>query len=288
MRHCVPVAIAGASLLALTSGAAVHAEQAHSTALVRLAPSSLKPIAKLDERFQSYNVEMAEVAGGKFWAPYPKPGESAPAAQAQQGGIYASTAFRKRPPVDLTARRLRTLAKALGPSYVRVSGTWANSVDFQQSNAPSARPAGCRDVLTRAQWAGVLDFAKAVDAKIVTSFATSEGARDADHAWSPAQARRLVEYTRSLGGSIYAAEPTNEPNAGKYPPADFARDQAIFRAFLTKDASGIKSLGPGTVGEAGFNAGVVMPKDQTTEALMSAEPRPTFNIFDYHFYGAVS
>src|ERR1700751_4408938 len=198
MRHRVPAAIAGASLIALTFGVGVNAEQAHSTAPGSRAPSSLKPIAKLDERFQSYNVEMAEVAGGKFWAPYPKSGESAPVAHAEQGGIYASTAFRKRAPVDLTARRLRTLAKALGPSYVRVSGTWANSVHFQESDGPSATPAGYNDVLTRAQWAGVLNFAKAVDAKIVTSFATSEGARNADHAWNPDQARRLVEYTRSL------------------------------------------------------------------------------------------
>ncbi|MEO6715723.1 MAG: hypothetical protein ABIM50_00530 [Novosphingobium sp.] len=143
-------------------------------------------------------------------------------------------------------------------------------------------------MLTHAQWADVVDFAKAADARIVTSFATSEGARDANRAWNPEQARALVNYTRSLGGSIYAAELTNEPNTGKYQPADFVRDQAIFRKFLKADAPEIKSVGPGTVGEAGFNAGVTVPREQTTEAFMSPEPKPAFDIFDYHFYGAVS
>ena len=89
--------------------------------------------------------------------------------------------FEARPPIDLTNKRLRRLAKALGPSYVRVSGTWANSVYFQDDqDAPtSPAPKGFRGVLTRAQWARVVDFSHAVDAKLVTSFAISAGVRDA-------------------------------------------------------------------------------------------------------------
>ena len=34
------------------------------------------------------------------------------------------------PPLDLTNARLRKLAAALGPAYVRVSGTWANTTYF--------------------------------------------------------------------------------------------------------------------------------------------------------------
>jgi hypothetical protein len=39
--------------------------------------------------------------------------------------------YRQRPPIDLTNPRLRKLAAALGPAYVRVSGTWANTTYFQ-------------------------------------------------------------------------------------------------------------------------------------------------------------
>ncbi len=30
----------------------------------------LKHIGKVDERYQSYNIEMVEVVGGRFWKPY--------------------------------------------------------------------------------------------------------------------------------------------------------------------------------------------------------------------------
>src|SRR5580704_7484392 len=71
--------------------------------------SALPKIAKIDNRFQSYNIEMVEVTGGRFWAPYGGP----------PGEVY-----RQRRPVDLSNPRLRQLARLLAPAYVRVSGTW--------------------------------------------------------------------------------------------------------------------------------------------------------------------
>ena len=81
----------------------------------------------------------------------------------------------------------------LGTSYMRVSGTWANTTYFSDSdNAPSAPPAGFNGVLIRQQWRGVVDFSKAVDERIVSSFAISPGARDAAGVWIPGQARRFL------------------------------------------------------------------------------------------------
>jgi hypothetical protein len=37
---------------------------------VSLDPARMQRIGTIDERFQSYNVEMLEVTGGKFWKPY--------------------------------------------------------------------------------------------------------------------------------------------------------------------------------------------------------------------------
>jgi hypothetical protein len=39
-------------------------------AAVTISPSTLPQFTTIDERFQSYNVEMAEVIGGDFWKPY--------------------------------------------------------------------------------------------------------------------------------------------------------------------------------------------------------------------------
>jgi hypothetical protein len=37
---------------------------------ISLTPTNMPKIGTVDERYQSYNVEMLEVTGGKFWRPY--------------------------------------------------------------------------------------------------------------------------------------------------------------------------------------------------------------------------
>jgi hypothetical protein len=101
-------------------------------AAATISPSALPRLTTIDERFQSYNVEMAEVIGGNFWKPYAK---SKPAATVKPITSFEigkdPTMFERRAPVDLTNSRLRKLAAALGPAYVRVSGTWASEEDDQ-------------------------------------------------------------------------------------------------------------------------------------------------------------
>jgi hypothetical protein len=281
---------------ALLAGSTLLSAVPAAAQAVKLAPGAMPAVAKVDERFQSYNVEMAEVIGGRFWAPYKKPGE---ASAGPSGGVdMAAAMFRQRTPLDLRgSHRLRVLAKALGPAYVRIGGAWANTAYFQDDDQPAMAkpPAGYQGVLTRAQWAGVVDFAKATDAAIVTSFGVGPGSRGADGVWKPDNARQLVAYTHSLGGSIYAAELINEPNIGQmvglpkgYTPETFARDQAVFRAFLKSDTPQTKSIGPVSTGEAGYNLFGNLPGHVSTDELMAATPKPTFDIFAYHFYGASS
>jgi heparanase 1 len=138
--------------------------------------------------------------------------------------------FEYRLPLDLSNARLRKLAAALGPGYVRV----------------------------RKQWNSVIDFAHAVDGKIITSFAFGGGTRDAAGVWNPEQARRFVACKRAVGGSIAAAEFMNEPNyavqggAPKgYDPAAFGRDIDAFRRFFRDAPPGSLFLGPGSTGEGG-------------------------------------
>src|SRR5205823_9227740 len=216
-------------------GCASHNRSSMNT----LAPATMPRIATIEERYQSYDVEMLEVTGGKFWKPYgpelnallkqPAPGAASSSSGDTPAGMNPGL-YQYRPPIDLSNARLRKLAAALGPAYVRVSGTWANSVYFQESpQGPSAEtrpqddnakqeqhqnqqqghnandanshqpkpgdaPAGFNGVLTREEWKGVIDFAHAVNGEIVTSFATSVGTRDAYGVWTPEQARQLLDF----------------------------------------------------------------------------------------------
>ena len=178
-----------------------------------LNPAKMPSIGTIDERFQSFNIEMVEVTGGRFWKPYDshaKP-EAAPPANANQAGGMSADLYEYRPPIDLSNPRLRKLAKALGPAYLRVSGTWANTTFFQNSEGADKPPEGFKAVLTAREWKGVIDFAKASDADLVTSFATGAGTRDAAGVWTPEEAQKVADFTKAAGGHIAAAEFMNEP-----------------------------------------------------------------------------
>lgn len=161
-----------------------------SASPARVSPATMPRVATIDERFQSYNIEMVEVTGGRFWKPYDQPGNATQSttkeAPSDKSADEDQSRFQYRPPIDLTNPRLRKLAAALGPAYVRISGTWANNTYFQNSDepSPSTPPKGFNGVLTRQEWKGVIDFSQAVDAKIVTSFAISPGTRDASGVWT--------------------------------------------------------------------------------------------------------
>ncbi len=244
--------------------------------------ASLPLVETVDERFLSYNIEMAEVTGGNFWRPYASPGNEPKA---------------YRPPIDLTDRKLRQLAAALGPSYVRYSGTWANATWFaDREDAPEKAPAGFDTVLTRKQWRNAVGFAKFADARIVTSFATSPGTRDAAGVWQTDTAARWLAYTKQVGGTIAAAEYVNEPSVLNliqppkgYTAADYRRDYANWHAWMRRVSPGTLILAPGSA-ELAEPARSMMRRSQNVlenEDLLALDsPKP--DAFSFHFYSGIS
>lgn len=261
-------------------------------------PSGMAKVGTVDARFQSFNVEMVEVIGGRFWKPYGDKPVPARVPGSTPEGMDPGL-FEQRIPVDLGDARLRMLAKALGPAYVRVSGTWANTVFFADKGAaPSTPPAGFGGVLTRAEWQGVVDFSKAMDMPIVTSMSSGAGTRDAQGVWQPTEAKKLFAATKEMGGTIAASEFINEPTfpngAGvpkDYEGAAFGRDFKTFRAFVKETSPETLVAGPGSVGEGadmGPTSGTHRMKMLHSEELLEGMGRDSVDVFSYHFYGAVS
>lgn len=272
-----------------------------------LSPSTMKPIGTVDERYQSYNIEMLEVTGGRFWKPYK---EITTPAKSGDGGTVAvpggdspagmdPNLYQYRPPIDLANSRLRAMAQALGPAYVRISGTWANTTYFDGADAPQKQPPkGYDGVLTRQQWLGAIAFSRAVDAPIVTSMPVSDGTRGSGGVWQPDQARRWLAFTKANGGTIAAAEYFNEPTLASmggvsksYDAAAFGRDFKVYEAFMRKEFPETKLLAPGSVGESTADWGVAMGGYGDIKVLSAAELAAFTggaDIFSYHHYGAAS
>ncbi len=257
-----------------------------------LRPENLPLVRTIDPRFQSFQVGMSHLTGGDTWISYDEMGDG----EVQRDYAGDLSAIREqRTPADLTNPRLRTLASALSPFYVRYGGTTTNSVYFQDNDEPRLEeiPEGFSKLLTRAAWKGAVEFASAVGAKIVTGFTVSEGVRGDDGVWTPKHAEPWLAYTKSIGGQIFAAEMFNEPNMAAYDDmledygaTRFAEDYAAFHNFMRRASPDTKLTGPGDVEVGLFQEGI--PGRLTARDYLSAEPAPQFDILSYHYYGALS
>lgn len=230
-------------------------------------------IATVDRRYQSYNVEMVEVTGGEFWKPY----------DAGKGKVI-------RPPIDLSSERLRNLAKALGPAYIRVSGSWANSTYFDAEGTTGGQtPEGYGGVLSTDQWIGVSEFAKAVGGEITTSFPSNTGARDASGAWNPAGARALLRFTKDNDIPLVAVEFINEPSLPigvptGYDAAAYAADFATFVEVVRSEMPDLRIVGPSAAGDVG---NLVITPSIPAEDMFRDTGAET-DVVSYHFYPKVS
>jgi hypothetical protein len=230
-------------------------------------------VATVDDRFQSYNIEMVEVTGGEFWKPY----DSGP------GKVV-------RPPIDLGSERLRNLARALGPAYIRVSGSWANSTYFDPAGTTGGvAPEGFGGVLTGEQWIGVGAFARAVDGQVVTSFASNAAVRDASGAWQGDQARLLLSFSEEHDVPVVAAELFNEPGLPVgmptgYDGTAYARDVETFLGVVDDVMPGLRIAGPGATADV---FPLVISPSITGDDLAAAS-RARLDAFSYHYYPKVS
>ena len=276
-------------------------------ATIKLNSAPPKFIRNVDERLMSYNVEMTEVTGGTFWKAYTP--EQIAGTEPVPPLVNLADMVKLQEwydPIDTKNERLINLSKAFGPVWVRVSGTWANKTyyNFDGKYEPGVVPEGFQNVLQKDQWLSLLDFVKAVDGKLLISFANCPGIHDAETPWSPWQAKQIMDLSIEYGVPVNAVEFTNEPNLMStsgfpkgYTAAHFRRDQEIANAWVRENYpdvllvgpsstdSTVIEMGPGAKGGAGI--GDAMPDAVTTHDLM-AEYKVPMDVFTYHYYNGIS
>lgn len=282
---------------------------------IKLSPAGLKKLRDVNPMMMSYNIEFAEITGGTFWKKY-TPGQIAgtePFAVDMSGGLEAAykDLMQAYPPADLYNQKLRSLAREFGPVWVRVSGTWATKTYYDLDGKMGGKvPEGYLNTLTKEQWTGVLDFVKAVGAKLMVSVSACPGVYGANQPpvppWTPHEAEKLFKFSADYGVPINGSEFVNEPNMmsetgfpNGYTPVDFARDQKIFYDWLKKNYPDCLYIGPCSVGSEGTigrtedggkkgGGGVeAIFKSCTTDELMGSDPCP-LDVFSYHYYNGLS
>lgn len=265
-------------------------------------------IRHVDERLMSYNIEMTEVTGGTFWKSYTAEQiagtQEFPTVTALTDVTAMPELMQCYPPIDLTNKRLRELARQLGPAWVRVSGTWATKTYYDLDGVTGGKPPeGYANVLTGEQWLGVLDFVSYVGAKLLISVSNCAGDHPNGEALDLTQAKKIFDFSHHHGVDISAVEFMNEPNmlelsgAPKgYTAADYARDQDILYAWVRANYPKCLLVGPCTTGDPSvksveskdFGAGIAaLTKTCTTQELLEETQIP-LDVFSYHYYNGVS
>ncbi len=272
--------------------------------------TSLPELRTVNERLMSYNVEFTEVTGGTFWKAY-TPEQIAGTEEFTVGELDMTNPtamadlMQVYPPINLYDEKLRKLAKEFGPVWVRVSGTWATKTYYDfDGTTNGVAPEGYQSVLTKEQWTGVLDFVKAINAKLLVSVSNCEGLHKASEPWNPSQAELLFGYSRDYGVPISAAEFVNEPNMMEtsgcpkgYTAADYARDQDIFHKWIRDNYPDTLIVGPcSTEGVVGGSEDDGKPGSGgiadifpfcPTDDLMNGTVEP-LDVYSYHYYNGIS
>ena len=272
---------------------------------VKLAGAGLEKLRTVNPCLMSYNVEMTEVTGGTFWKAY-TPGQIAGTEKFPpiKGFHEMAGLMQWYDPIDTTNPRLIKLAKAFGPVWVRVSGTWATKTyyDFEGTGIV---PEGWQNRLTKEQWIRLLDFVDAVGGKLLISVANCQGLHSAEEPWNPSQAELIFNLSKEHGHPIDAVEFTNEPNmmqitgfpAG-YTAAHFRRDQDLFHKWVREYHPGCLVVGPCTTDSSAIKMGPDEAKGgagiadavgvcATTDELMEGCTEK-LDVFSYHYYNGIS
>ena len=159
--------------------------------------------------------------------------------------------------------------------------------------------------MTKEQWIGVLDFVKAIGAKLMISVANCPGLHSADEPWHPAEAEKIFALSKEYGVPIDGAEFANEPNMMEetgfphgYTAADYRRDQVLFFVWLRKNYPDCLCIGPSSVGDgldfmgsedsaSGGGVEQLTKENVSTEELLKGTKEP-LDVFSYHYYNGVS
>ena len=273
---------------------------------VTLKTDKLTTLRTVDPRLVSYNVEMTEVTGGTFWKAYtPEQVDGTEEFPVIADWTNMGNLQQWYDPIDTTNPRLIKLAKELGSAWVRVSGTWANKTYYDFDGHTNGQvPEGYQNLLTKEQWTNLLDFVKAVDGKLLVSFANCPGNHSHDEPWDPTQAKLLMDYSIEHGVPVSAIEFTNEPNMMAmsglpqgYTPADHARDHDICVKFIRDNYPDVLIVGPCTVGDIPINMGgadgnvgggiASALRIVTTDELIGTCTEK-LDVFSYHYYNGIS
>jgi heparanase 1 len=231
-------------------------------------------VAEVSERYLSFAIDVAQVVGGVFWSP--------------GGGVEGGVGTTRVPPYDFTSSRVRVLAGALAPTMMRIGGSEADRIYYDLSDDPGEAPEGFEEVLTRAQWDGMADFARELDIELFFTLNAGPGWRaEPGGPWDPEGVRELITYAEGRGDPVVVWELGNEINAfpaihgleGRVTAAQYVEDVRAARGLL--DELGVDGWLAGPSSAFWPRAGEINP---IYEDFMELGGGASLDLITWHYY----
>jgi hypothetical protein len=236
-----------------------------------------RPLHELDRRFVSFALDTSQVLGGHFWS--------------RAGRVDVGRGSDQVEPFDLARPRLRTLAQALAPAYLRIGGTEADHVYYSVTGeAPPEPSSGNELVLSAERWNTIGDFARAIGFELYFTINAGPRARAADGAWQPDNAAGLLAYAAARNDPLSVLELGNELNAywfihglRQQPDGErYAKDLTSFRELVRRYFPRAKVAGPASA----FFPVVGEPTAWSSGTLqdMLEHAGPALDVVSWHYY----
>jgi heparanase len=235
-------------------------------------------VATVSDRYLSIAVDSAQAFGGLFWSASGEVGSTF-------GDVY-------HPPLDFSAARLRNLAAALAPAYLRIGGSMADDLYYDLSDAPvDEAPEGYDLVLTRALWDRVIAFTVDLDYDLLFTLNAGPGPRDygmgdENPPWVDDNARVLLEHVQAENQHVAVWELGNEINGFpfihgltfKISAEQYALDFGLARALVDELDPDAQLAGPASAyWPLGGEINGILPE-------FVALAGPDIDVLSWHYY----
>ena len=198
-------------------------------------------------------------------------------------------------PFDFSRPRLARLVRALGPAYIRFSGTKIDQTYYDPTGSLGPNPPGAyKFVLGAREWDAANRFAAANGLRVIIGVNGGPGPRNPDFTWNPDNARALLARAAAIGLPPAVVSFGNEPNItvygsanpASYSAADYARDVRAFLALRAEVARRSTFIGPGSFFTTGAERPIAnAPLGPDTSAIMPLTGR-LYDAVSYHHYPA--
>ncbi|MDE2588777.1 MAG: glycoside hydrolase, partial [Patescibacteria group bacterium] len=161
----------------MTKALKISATPAEVKTITEITIDFTRPLFTLDDKYLSFAIDGSLAFGGHWWSP--------------SGSVEWGMGKNKVLPLDVQNKKLIKLTAALAPAYLRIGGTEADKLIF---NEPSSKDNTHQ--LTPSMWDKMNEFINKTGMKMFFTANAGPLVRNKQHEWQGSNFEKLLVYSK--------------------------------------------------------------------------------------------